>query len=160
MEISVKDHRLYGVREKVLAGMRLDAEDGAALYRSDDIIGIGRMANHVRQRRHGKKTYYVYNQHINYTNVCINRCRFCAFSRNEKDPDAYVMSVDDVKNALLKRIEEPVREIHMVGGLHPSLPFDYYLGLLKVIKEIRPNATIRAFTAVEINHIEKIPALP
>ncbi len=159
MEISIKDHRLYGVREKVLSGMRLDAEDGIALYRSNDLIGIGQMAHHVRQKRHGKKAYYVYNQHINYTNVCINRCRFCAFSRNEKDPGAYTMSIEDVKNELLKRIEEPVREIHMVGGLHPSLPFEYYLDLLKIIKEIRPNATIKAFTAVEIDHIAKISGL-
>jgi len=159
MKLSFSDKRLYKIKEKIEAGVRLDLEDGIILYKSNDLIGVGRLADMVRRKKHDRKAYYVYNQHINYTNICTNRCLFCAYARDKEENGAFTFSIDDVKAKLLERIDEPVRELHVVGGLNPSLPFDYYLDLLKTIKEIRPNATIKAFTAVEIDHISRIANL-
>ncbi|HUV51365.1 MAG TPA: aminofutalosine synthase MqnE [Anaerolineae bacterium] len=159
MKLSFSDKSLYKIKEKIEAGIRLGPEDGIVLYKTNDLTGVGRLADMVRRKKHDRKAYYVYNQHINYTNICLNHCLFCAYSRNEGEKDAFTFSIDDVKAKLLERIDEPVRELHVVGGLNPSLSFDYYLDLLKTIKEIRPNATIKAFTAVEIDYISRIANL-
>ena len=154
------DRRLIDIQKKVIAGDRLDAGDGQTLYQSNDIIGIGHLADYVRRKRHGEKAFFVYNQHLNYTNVCVNHCRFCAYSRRKEEQDAFTLSIEDAAGMLLKRINEPIREIHMVGGINPKLPFKYYLDLLNTIKRIRPNVTIKAFTAVEIDHLAGIAGLP
>ncbi|MBC2716288.1 MAG: aminofutalosine synthase MqnE [Desulfobacteraceae bacterium] len=159
MEFIITDSQITGIREKVISDIRLDADDALLLYKSNDIIGIAHLANFVRRKRHGKKAYFVYNQHLNYTNICINHCRFCAYSRNKGQSGAFTLSIDDVRKKLLDRIDEPITEIHMVGGINPELPFDYYLDLLKTIKEIRPNVTIKAFTAVEIDHLAGLSGL-
>lgn len=159
MKLSFSDNRLYKIKEKLGAGVRLGLEDGIILYKSNDLIGVGRLADMVRRKKHDRKAYYVYNQHINYTNICSNHCLFCAYTRNEGENGAFTFSIDDVRAKLLERIDEPVRELHVVGGLNPSIPFDYYIDLLKTIKEIRPNATIKAFTAVEIDHISRVANL-
>ncbi len=159
MKLSFSDKRLYKIKEKIRAGVRLGLEDGIILYKSNDLIGVGRLADMVRRKKHDRKAYYVYNQHINYTNICSNHCLFCAYARNEGENGAFTFSIDDVRAKLLERIDEPVRELHVVGGLNSSIPFDYYIDLLKTIKEIRPNATIKAFTAVEIDHISRVANL-
>ena len=159
MKLSFSDKRLYKIKEKLGAGVRLGLEDGIILYKSNDLIGVGRLADMVRRKKHDRKAYYVYNQHINYTNICSNHCLFCAYARNEGENGAFTFSIDDVRAKLLERIDEPVRELHVVGGLNSSIPFDYYIDLLKTIKEIRPNATIKAFTAVEIDHISRVANL-
>ncbi|WP_373501395.1 aminofutalosine synthase MqnE [Desulfococcus sp.] len=159
MEIGFLDPSLAPILEKVEAGRRLDFEDGMALYHSHDLIGVGRLADRVRRGRHGRTAYYVYNQHINYTNVCRNRCRFCAFARDKAETGAYTYTLDDVRERLFSRIHEPIREVHMVGGVNPSLPFSYYIDLLKTVREIRPHAVIKAFTAVEIDHLAGISGL-
>jgi aminodeoxyfutalosine synthase len=159
MELYLKDTNLFAIKDKILSGIRLDAEDGVALYQSNDLISVGSLADFVRRKRHGKTAFYVYNQHINYTNICVNQCRFCAFSRDEGKAGSYVMSIEDVRCKLLERINEPITEIHMVGGINPSLPFKYYLELLHCIKTIRPSATIKAFTAVEIDHLSRISGM-
>lgn len=159
MDIYVSDETLFPVKEKVLSGERLDIKDGITLYQSNDIIGIGSLANHVRSRWHGKKAFFVYNQHINYTNVCTNECRFCAFSREKGTPGAFAYSMQRIREMLTQRLDEPIRELHVVGGLHPDLGFDYFLDLVKTIKSIRPQATIKAFTAVEIDYLSKISGL-
>ena len=153
------DSRLVDIKKKLIDGVRLDAADGQTLFQSNDIIGVGHLADYVRRKRHGEKAFFVYNQHLNYTNVCINHCRFCAYSRRKGEQDAFTLSVEEAADALLKRIDEPIREIHMVGGINPKLPFEYYIDLLKTIKRIRPNVTIKAFTAVEIDHIAGISGL-
>ncbi len=159
MELSFRDHNLYEVSYKISAGLRLSAEDGLMLYRSPDITGLGRLADQMRRTRHGNTAFYVYNQHINYTNVCINRCRFCAFARDKEENGAYTYSPEDVRKQLADRMDEPIREIHMVGGLNPALGFDYYLDLLRTIRQIRPDAIIKAFTAVEIDWFTQISGL-
>ncbi len=149
------DPRLAAVAEKLAAGRRLDHEDGLLLLATSDLISLGRLADHRRRERHGDKAYFVYNQHLNYTNVCQNRCQFCAFARDDHEQGAFTMSLAEVEQRLRERIDEPIRELHMVGGIHPDLPFDYYIGLLETIKRVRPGATIKAFTAVEIDHIAR-----
>ena len=153
------DASLLPIWKKVEKEARLDFEDGLTLYRTTDLAGLGAMAHWVRQRRHGNRAYYVYNQHVNYTNVCTNRCAFCAFAKDEGDKGAYTWSLEQVRRRLEERIHEPVHEIHMVGGLNEALGFDYFVSLLKTLKEVRPGATIKAFTAVEIDYLSKLSGL-
>ncbi len=159
MHITFNDPNLAPLAQKVEKGERLDFKDGLTLYASRDILGIGRLADHVRRQRHGKRAFYVYNQHLNYTNVCANRCRFCAYARDEGESGAFTLSIADIRERLLSRMDEPITELHVVGGLNPALGFDYYMDLLRTLKEIRPHATIKAFTAVEIDYLSKISGL-
>jgi aminodeoxyfutalosine synthase len=159
MQLHLSDQNLQGVRDKVLAGKRLSETDGLALYQSNDLIGIGALSDYVRREHHQRKAYFVYNQHLNYTNVCANRCAFCAYAKDSGDEGAFTLSLGDVEKRLLDRIDEPIREIHMVGGLNPELPFQYYLDLMAAIGKIRPGVTIKAFTPVEIDHFANISDL-
>ena len=154
--LSFLDNRLEKIYNKVKDGKRLDLNDGLILYETHDLSGIGRIADFARRQRHGDNAFFVYNQHINYTNLCINGCKFCAYARDEKTGDAFTLNIDDVNLKILERINEPVREFHIVGGLNPALPFNYYIDLIKSIKKLRPDAAIKAFTAVEIDFISKI----
>jgi aminodeoxyfutalosine synthase len=110
------------------------------------------LANLVRERLHGQQTYWVYNQHINYSNICVNGCRFCAFSRGLGDKGGFSLTVEQIANKIRERLHEPITEIHVVGGCHPDLPLSYYLDLVRTIREMRPEATVKAFTAVEVAH--------
>ena len=144
------------IYDKVVASERLSIDDGLKLYRSSDILALGYLANIVRERLNGDKAYFIYNQHINYSNICTNLCKFCAFGREKDDELAYQMSVEEVKDKVRQRLDEPIVEIHMVGGIHPDLPFDYYLDVLRGIKEVRPDVHIQAFTCVEIAHLASL----
>lgn len=142
---------------RALDGERLSADDGVRLFASDDIFAISAAADRLRMRINGRITRYIVNRHINYTDICKNRCRFCAYSRSEDDADAYAMSVDEVvSNARSEWDRMKYTELHIVGGLHPTLPFDYYTKMLSTLKEQFPSVHIQAFTAVEIAHISEI----
>lgn len=141
------------ILEKVKAGQRLSFDEGRQLYNSTDILALGYLATIVRNRLNGDNTYFIYNQHINYSNICTNLCKFCAFGREKGSDLAYEMSVEEVKQKVRDRLDEPITEVHMVGGIHPDLPFEYYLELLRGIKEVRPELHIQAFTCVEIAHL-------
>jgi aminodeoxyfutalosine synthase len=143
------DTALEPVREKVLAGDRLSFDDGVSLYRTHDLLGLGALANHVREERHGDAAYFVRNTHINHTNVCVATCDFCAFAAGKDEPRAYAMSVDEI-TASVTSLPRAVREVHIVGGLHPDLPFSYFTEMLKGIKAARPDIHVKAFTAVEV----------
>jgi aminodeoxyfutalosine synthase len=138
------------IRDKVLASERLTREDGRALYANPDLVAIGALANWVREGRHGDAAYYIVNQHINYTNVCVAGCKFCAFYRTAKQKDAYVLSPEQVAERMRQQIGDPIREIHMVGGVNPALPFEYYLDVIRAMKTVRPDVHVKAFTMVEI----------
>jgi aminodeoxyfutalosine synthase len=155
-ESFIRQAGLETILEKIEAGVRLSAEDGLHLYRCDDILAVGSLADRVRSRLNGDKTYFIYNQHINYSNICTNLCKFCAFGKEKESKLAYQMTVDEVRKKIRDRLDEPITEIHMVGGLHPDLPFSYYLDLLHGIKEIRPSVHIQAFTCVEIAHLAEL----
>lgn len=148
------------ILEKVEAGERLSCNDGLRLYNSNDILALGYMANLVRNRINGDKTYYIYNQHINYSNICTNLCKFCAFGKDKDHEQAYEMDLETVKQKVRDRLAEPITEIHMVGGIHPDLPFSYYTDLLQGIKEVRPDVHIQAFTCVEIAHLAGLAGKP
>lgn len=155
----LSDSRLISIREKIESKDRLNFDDGCLLYRSPDLIGKARLADSVRRQKHGRKAFFVFNQHINYTNVCKNKCLFCAFSREKAEDGAFTLSIEEIREQLESRIEEPIREIHVVGGLNPLLPFEYYLNLIETIKSIRPEATVKAFTAVEIDYFSEISGM-
>jgi aminodeoxyfutalosine synthase len=155
----LSDAGLLPIYDKVAAGERLDAADGLTLYRSPDLLGVGFLANLVRRRLHGNRAYYIYNQHLNYSNICINGCRFCAFGKEKGHPQAYEMSLAEVFAKVEERLAEPITEIHIVGGLHPDLPFSYYLEMLAGIKRLRPSVHLQAFTAVEVAHLADLAGL-
>ncbi len=148
------------VLRRALDGTRLSVEDGVRLFESNDIHAIGAAANEVRHRINGNRTYYVVNRHINYTDICTNRCTFCAYSRNEADKNAYAMSVDEILVRASSYYDEiKFTELHIVGGLHPTLPLEYYTKMLSSIRDKFPGVHIQAFTAVEIAHIAGIGGL-
>ncbi len=146
--------------EKVEQGIRLSFDDGVRLFQSNDLLAIGWAANIMRRRLNGARTYYIVNRHINYTNLCKNRCRFCAFSRSDGEPGGYIMSVDEIlQKAVDARRDIDFTELHIVGGLHPDAPFDYYIEMLSSVKQRMPEVHIQAFTVVEIHHIAQIAGL-
>jgi len=156
VDVAVRDPGLRPVAEKVLAGQPLGFEDGLTLHRSRDLHAIGRLANFVRQKLHGNKTYYNRNRHINYTNVCALSCKFCSFYRKRGEEGAYEMPVEQVIAIARKAADAGATEVHIVGGLHPWLKFDYYLDMLRGIRRECPDLHIKAFTAIEIVHFSRI----
>ena len=154
--VGVTDPLLFPVREKVLAGEVLSFDDGVLLYRSRDVHGIGRLANLVRERLHGDRTYYNRNRHINYTNVCALSCKFCSFYRKRGEEGAYEMPVEQVIATAGRAFDSGATEVHIVGGLHPWQKFDYYLDMLSGIRRAYPLLHIKAFTAIEIIHLSRI----
>ena len=149
VETRFKDTTLASIRDKVEAGRRLSFEDGVALFKSHDLLAIGHLANIVRERKHGDAAYFVWNTHINHTNVCVATCDFCAFAAKPGEPRGYTMGLPDVL-ANVAALPAAVREVHIVGGLHPDLPWSYFIDMMKGIKQVRPDIHIKAFTAVEI----------
>jgi aminodeoxyfutalosine synthase len=149
------DARLRPIHEKVLAGERLTFDDGLALYRSGDILAIGWMANFVREKLHGDLTYFNVNRHINPTNVCVAACRLCAFGRKKDDVGAYTMALEEAWESAGQGYTEAVTEFHIVGGLHPDLPFSYFTDLIRGLKERFPQVHLKAFTMVEISFFAK-----
>ena len=145
---------------KVFDGERLSREDGVRLYEAPDLHLVGALANHVRERLHGDRAYFNVNQHINYTNVCNKLCRFCAFQRLPKQEGAYVMSPEVVAGKITEQLSEPVTEVHMVGGTHPGLDYDYYLDILRAVKGARPEIHIKAFTMIELMQIAHVAKRP
>ena len=157
--LPITDSTLHPIYEKVRAEERLSFEDGVKLYESTDINGVGYLANIVREQQNGNLAYYNFNQHIDYSNVCIlhARCHFCAFARKDiKTDGAWEMSVDEFLDKAMYSIDHGCTEIHSVGGLHPKLPFEYYLDMLRGLKERMPQVHLKFFTAVEIHHFSRI----
>jgi len=153
------DPRLKPVADKVMAGQRLEADDALALYASGDVLAVGWLANLVRERLHGDNTYFNVNRHINPTNVCVAACRLCAFGRKKDLPGSYTMALEEVWQTAASGYSEAVTEFHIVGGLHPDLPFQYFLDLIAGLKLRFPQVHLKAFTMVEIAFLAKIARL-
>src|SRR5208337_3361921 len=132
--LQVNDARLKPVATKVLAGERLNAEDGLALYESNDLLAVGWLANFVREKKHGNVTYFNVNRHINPTNVCVAHCKLCAFGRDATSPGAYTFALTRFIERADQGVREGATEFHIVGGLHPDLPFDFFLELIRGLK--------------------------
>lgn len=159
------DPGLAAIREKVLAGERLTGEDGLALFATRDLFTLGELANIVRERRHGRRAYYNINRHINYTNYCVLRCKFCAFYRSMDgksgltplaNTPGYEYSLDEIVATAQDAQRQGATEVHIVGGLHPRLPFSFYTDLCRAIRATCPGLHIKAFTAIEIIHFTRI----
>ncbi len=149
---------LLSIEEKALKGERLSREDGIQLIYSDDILFLGKLAQLAKNRKTGNYVYFNVNRHINLTNICVSRCKFCAFSRDKDDPDAYLMSVEDAARTAHDSPTD-ITELHIVSGLHPDMPFDYYVDVIKTLRKNFPDIHIQAFTAVEIDYFSKISGL-
>ena len=158
-ELTITDQRLKPIADKVLAGERLSMDDGIALYRSPDLLAVGWLANHVRERRHGNITYYNVNRHINPTNVCVAHCKLCAFGRDPNAPGAYTFALEEIYQRAEQGVREGATEFHIVGGLHPDLTFDHYLELVRGLKQRCPSVHIKAFTMVEVHYFARIAKL-
>jgi aminodeoxyfutalosine synthase len=139
------------IADRLEAGVRLGFEDGVRLFECPDLLALGWLANRDRERRHGARTYYNFNIRVEATNVCVASCLFCSFARLKPgDAGSYTMSLEQVWDKLRRRASQPLTEIHVVNGLHPDLPFDYYTEMLRGFKRIRPSIHLKCFTAVEI----------
>ena len=149
------DVRLQPIAEKVLANERLDFNDGVTLYRSGDVLAVGWLANHVRERLHGNIAYFNVNRHINPTNVCVAACRLCAFGRRKGSEGSYTMALEEAWQTAASGYSEAVTEFHIVGGLHPDLPFQYFLDLVAGLKQRFPQVHIKAFTMVEVAYLAR-----
>ncbi|HWG19575.1 MAG TPA: aminofutalosine synthase MqnE [Terracidiphilus sp.] len=149
------DPRLEPIAEKVFAQQRLDFNDGLALYGAKDVLAVGWLANHVRERLHGDVTYFNVNRHINPTNVCVAACKLCAFGRKKGDPAGYTMALEEAWETAASGYSEAVTEFHIVGGLHPDLPLEYFLDLVSGLKVRFPKVHIKAFTMVEVAYLAR-----
>src|SRR3982750_1790548 len=142
-------HRLADIREKVHANTRLTFDDGMALEEAADLFTLGELANLVRERKNGNVAYYNVNTHLNPTNVCVYRCTFCAFRADLKSPKGYVMSDEQILERAAEAERRGATELHIVGGLHHQLPYDWYLNVVRIIHQARPRLHLKAYTAVE-----------
>jgi aminodeoxyfutalosine synthase len=143
--------RLGDIAGKLDAGERLSFDDGVRLFECPDLLALGSLANRERERRHEGRTYYNFNIRLEATNVCVASCLFCSFARlRPGDPGSYTLSLEAVWDKLRARAHQPLTEVHVVNGLHPELPFSYYLEMLRGFKRIRPDIQLKCFTAVEI----------
>ncbi|HOE96043.1 MAG TPA: aminofutalosine synthase MqnE [Candidatus Sumerlaeota bacterium] len=153
------DPFLETVARRLEAGERLTREDGLRLYESPDLLGVAWLANRERERRHGLKTYYNINRHINYSNICVNHCKFCAFARDPGADGAWEYQLQEIFDKAERDMPPGGDELHIVGGLHPSLPFEYYTEMLRGLKARLPHVHLKAFTAIEIAHLARISGL-
>ncbi|OGB93810.1 MAG: aminofutalosine synthase MqnE, partial [candidate division NC10 bacterium RBG_16_65_8] len=153
---------LQDIHDKVRQGARLGFDDGMRLYATSDLTAVGYLANLARERVSGDRTFFVRNLHINYTNICNKLCKFCSFyaAPNSRDGRGYVLSPEEAAARVAQYGGEPIREIHMVAGINPKLPYGYYLDLLRAVKAARPEAQIKAFTMIELAQIARVARRP
>src|SRR5205809_1393962 len=145
MNLSLIPADLQPIAEKVEVGQRLSEADALQLYRSNDLNALGVMASAVRERKNGNVATYILNRYINYSNICILSCQFCAFAAKKRDAHAFERSIDDIFATVEESLATGITEVHMVGGLHPTLDKEWYLQLLKRLHALAPNLTIKAF---------------
>jgi aminodeoxyfutalosine synthase len=144
------------LRHKLATGIRVTDAEALALFESNDLLAVGELAAHANRLRNGDKVYFNVNRHINYTNLCVNRCTFCAFSKGVEDEGCYTLALNDILEKCAEAAAAGATEIHMVGGLHPDLPFDFYLEMLAAIRADNPALHVKAFTAVEIDYFASL----
>ncbi|MXQ55485.1 aminofutalosine synthase MqnE [Shimazuella alba] len=147
---------LQEITEKIRAGERLTLEDGLALYKSPDLLQVASLANEVNLKKNGNKVYFIENLYINPTNVCEAKCAFCGFRRDPDEDGAYTMSTDELLHYVETRITKGTREFHIVGGHNHTVPFDYYLNTISILKKNYPDITIKAYTGAEIQFFAQI----
>ena len=144
------------VSEKVRSNQRISSDDALVLFNSNNLLPIGELAAFANESKNGPNVYFNVNRHINPTNICVNRCAFCAFSRTSGQEGAYTLALDEICRRAVEAQGEGATEVHMVGGLHPELPFEFYEEMLSTIRSAAPLLHIKAFTAVEIEYFSRI----
>ena len=149
--VTFMDKTLIPIWEKVQADERLTPQEGVRLLKTTDIAALGKMADHAKQRHSGDKVYFVFNRHINPTNICVLSCSFCDYAKKAGDEGAYEMTMDE----MLALVNEDIREVHIVGGHHPTWPFEKYVDIVQTIHDTYPHVQIKAFTASEIDYLAK-----
>jgi aminodeoxyfutalosine synthase len=141
------------IEKKAEAEERLSFEEGVHLFQDADLHQLGQLADRVRERKVGKRASYVLNRYLNYSNICILSCQFCAFARKKREPGTFEISVEEMVGEASKAVAGGATEIHIVGGLHPSLPYNFYLDMLRALAELKPKPMLKVFTAIEIRHL-------
>src|SRR6184192_3487935 len=152
---------LRPIAEKIQSQERISDADAMALYQSSDLNALGMMANFVRERKNGNYASYIHNRYINYSNICVLSCQFCAFAARKRDPHAFEYAIEEIIRVVKEALPLGITEVHMVGGLHPTLKKDWYLDLLRELRALDPDLHIKAFTAIEVRHLaQRIFRLP
>lgn len=161
MNLSLIPEELRPIAQKIDARQRISEADALQLFRSKDLNALGVMASAVREQKNGNYATYIHNRYINYSNICILSCQFCAFAARKRDAHAFEFSIGEIVSSVRDALGHGITEVHMVGGLHPSLKQDWYLRLLREVRALDPHVVIKAFTAIEIRHLaERVFKLP
>jgi aminodeoxyfutalosine synthase len=153
MNFFLKRNELGDLSDKVIAGERLSDSDALRLFESKDLNAVGAIADFVNQRKNGRRASYIINRYINYSNYCILSCQFCSFARKKRDKDGFELSVDQIVHKAREALALGITELHIVGGLHPSLPFGYYTDMLRALHALDERLQLKCFTAIEILHL-------
>jgi len=156
----IQNKTLRRIAEKIAADIPIDEDDARYMLSTNDILDLGTIAHHIRTRLHGDKAYYGVNMNLNSTNICELKCPLCAFSKDEGEPGAYLMTLEDIKNNVAAAVKQGIDEVHIVGGVNPNLKLDYFVDMIRAIKEIKSDIFIVAFTAVEYDYFAGINDLP
>ena len=157
---TIVDSRLQEIAGKVEQSIPVDPSDALYMLGCNDIAGLGTIANYLRTRLHGNRTYYSINMNLNYTNICELRCPLCAYSRDEGDSDSFLLSLEEIEEKVREAALQGVEEVHIVGGLHPELKMEYFEEMVRRIKLINPDIFVVAFTAVEYDYFAKLNGIP
>ena len=153
MNFFIQRSELRDLYDKVVAGERISEADALRLFETKDLNALGAIADFVRQRKVGNRASYIINRYINYSNYCILSCQFCSFARKKRDADGFQLSVEEIVAKAREALKIGITELHIVGGLHPSLPFSYYTDMLKALKALDSRLQLKCFTAIEILHL-------
>lgn len=156
MNVTLCQSELGDLHQKVVKGIRLDEGEALRLFESRDLHALGTIADLVNRRKNGQRASYILNRYINYSNYCILSCQFCAFARKKRDGDGFELSVEQMVGKASEALRAGITELHIVGGLHPSLPFDYYLGMLRSLRRLDSRLCLKCFTAIEIRHLARL----
>src|SRR5437588_698269 len=153
MNFILQRSELRDIHDKVVAGQRISEADALRLFESKDLNALGAIADFANQRKNGGRASYIINRYINYSNYCILSCQFCSFARKKRDADGFQLTTDEIVQKAREALLLGITELHIVGGLHPSLPFTYYTDMLKRLRELDPRLQLKCFTAIEILHL-------
>jgi len=153
MSFCLQQSELRDIYDKVVAGERTSEADALRLFESKDLNAVGAIADFVRQRKAGDRASYILNRYINYSNYCILSCQFCAFARKKRDADGFQLSVEEISQKAREALHLGITELHIVGGLHPNLPFSYYLEMLRALKQVDARLPLKCFTGIEVLHL-------
>src|SRR5687767_6881045 len=153
MNFCLQHSNLRDIYEKVVASERISDADALRLFESKDLNAVGAIADFVRQRKVGNRASYIINRYINYSNYCILSCQFCAFARKKRDADGFQLTVEEMVRKAREALHLGITELHIVGGLHPNLPFSYYTEMLRALKNLDGRLQLKCFTAIEVLHL-------